>query len=421
MLEIEYKRDMYQNYLVIKEQNPENVNSYVIPMLLNNCINGILPLEIRTVDHFRQYYYDITSRQPLSLIASKERLSRQKIQILIIKLIEIIEDAREYFLEEDDFIVDAEYIFVDMEEFKPILCYVSGYHVSIREQFIRFMEYLMNQADYQDEGAVLLVYGLYQLSREEDCTFEILNGYMREQLQKPEKRIQTPEKKPPEFMPEKVESEKELLLYTPGIWISGALVVAVSVVIVYLLIKTGFAFNNITGRVDVLLALVPAVAAAVLDIWLLSRIFSSKNKQPMLKKKTEYLPAMASSQVVKTEPEEREDSACHTTVLNEEEKEKYQLIALDHETYKDIRLTEFPFFIGKLKSNVDYSIENNTVSRFHAKLERAGDDFYIMDLNSTNGTFVNHIRLEPNEKTILHVKDVVTFSDVSYRFVNLSY
>lgn len=39
---------------------------------------------------------------------------------------------------------------------------------------------------------------------------------------------------------------------------------------------------------------------------------------------------------------------------------------------------------------VDFSIEEYVISRRHAKLERRDDGFYVKDIGSKNGTFVNH-------------------------------
>lgn len=61
--------------------------------------------------------------------------------------------------------------------------------------------------------------------------------------------------------------------------------------------------------------------------------------------------------------------------------------------FKDQVLKEFPFFkesmtIGRKPDN-DIQIDNLAVSSRHAKIDRAGPDFILIDLQSTNGTFVN--------------------------------
>lgn len=55
------------------------------------------------------------------------------------------------------------------------------------------------------------------------------------------------------------------------------------------------------------------------------------------------------------------------------------------------------FRIGKEISKVDYCLENTSVSRVHAELMCIDDTFYIKDINSTNGTYINSERIEPNK------------------------
>jgi pSer/pThr/pTyr-binding forkhead associated (FHA) protein len=51
------------------------------------------------------------------------------------------------------------------------------------------------------------------------------------------------------------------------------------------------------------------------------------------------------------------------------------------------------------------------VSRRHAMIQRKGDEFWLYDLNSRNGTFVNGKRLSPREAHILKMGDVVEFGN----------
>jgi two-component system cell cycle response regulator len=46
-------------------------------------------------------------------------------------------------------------------------------------------------------------------------------------------------------------------------------------------------------------------------------------------------------------------------------------------------------------TNNDVIVRSDAVSRQHAQLERQGVEFFVSDLNSTNGTFINHERKRP--------------------------
>jgi pSer/pThr/pTyr-binding forkhead associated (FHA) protein len=91
------------------------------------------------------------------------------------------------------------------------------------------------------------------------------------------------------------------------------------------------------------------------------------------------------------------------------------LIALDDTNYQSIPITDFPFFIGKLKKNVDYCLKEDVVSRYHAKLLKEGDRYFLMDMNSTNGTYINGEALKTYEKKEIKQGDEISFANIKYR------
>ena len=97
-------------------------------------------------------------------------------------------------------------------------------------------------------------------------------------------------------------------------------------------------------------------------------------------------------------------------------KEEYVLIPTKLEQYVPILIVEFPFFIGTLKTKVDCVINNRAISRFHAKLEREKDHFYLTDLNSTNGTFVGEQKLAPYQERYIGDGMVIYLADKNCGF-----
>jgi len=60
--------------------------------------------------------------------------------------------------------------------------------------------------------------------------------------------------------------------------------------------------------------------------------------------------------------------------------------------------------------------EQGGISRRHARLLHEGDEWAIMDLDSTNGTFVNEIELEPKVRTGLSDGDKISLGDIEIVF-----
>ena len=82
----------------------------------------------------------------------------------------------------------------------------------------------------------------------------------------------------------------------------------------------------------------------------------------------------------------------------------------------DIRVEGSSVRIGYGR-DADIRIDRDTVSNLHARIDREGDTYYIEDLNSTNGTFVNDEPLAYKERRKLESNDSVRFAEIRYRFV----
>ncbi|MEY4881827.1 MAG: hypothetical protein RLZ87_1256, partial [Armatimonadota bacterium] len=59
-------------------------------------------------------------------------------------------------------------------------------------------------------------------------------------------------------------------------------------------------------------------------------------------------------------------------------------------------------------------VASDTVSRRHASLLRSGNSASVIDHGSTNGTWVNGVKVASNQE--LRVGDSVRFGSVEYRF-----
>ena len=64
------------------------------------------------------------------------------------------------------------------------------------------------------------------------------------------------------------------------------------------------------------------------------------------------------------------------------------------------------------KNTIIVDIEHRKISREHAEIIKIGEEEYLIkDLNSTHGTFVNDIQLNPNVGQHLRAGDELRFGD----------
>ena len=79
-------------------------------------------------------------------------------------------------------------------------------------------------------------------------------------------------------------------------------------------------------------------------------------------------------------------------------------------------LDKLPVVIGRTSDN-PIEIASDSVSRRHARILDAGAAITICDLGSTNGTFVNEVRLAPNEIRTLRDRDILQVGQTIMKFL----
>jgi hypothetical protein len=90
------------------------------------------------------------------------------------------------------------------------------------------------------------------------------------------------------------------------------------------------------------------------------------------------------------------------------------LTALGCEIPIKINPVSFPYIIGKSSKSCDFCIDSAVISRVHMRITEELDDFYIEDLNSTNGTFLNGEKLSPHEPKPITAGDKITMANIDF-------
>ncbi len=88
-------------------------------------------------------------------------------------------------------------------------------------------------------------------------------------------------------------------------------------------------------------------------------------------------------------------------------------IARPHEK---VLIDKDTLLIGRLTDSVDYVIPNRAIGKIHAEIKKIGEHYYITDLNSVNGTYVNDERLVCNIEVQLKNGDRITLANETFTF-----
>ena len=333
----------------------EKDTSYEERMLWENAVVGVLPF--RMCEQADKYAYDITGKKNMSLVFARIPMNAKQMQTILKNVFEIIEKSKEYLLKEEAFVLLPEFIFIGLPNYEVELCYYPEYAVPIKEQLERLLEILLNVVDYKEQESVELVYTLYQKVKETDFQLEELLKILEKK-----KEICSEIEKRKEVRQETVSFiQEEERMISP---------------------KRQTIFRN----------------------WL--ELIRSKKRE-----KNEY--KLENAMVYEEAPDYAAEQK--TQVISVTKSELPNLYA--EESGEHILLEKVPFYIGSLTEYVDYAIHAEGISRFHAKIECKEGQYYITDLNSTNGTRLNGCPLNTHEPEELHTGDQLQFAYQNYIFL----
>lgn len=376
-------------------------------MLIHNEIEGILKFDIHRENEGRSYEYNTFGLEPLQMVCSKHKLARDEVCEILGGILKTVYHGKEFMLVEDDYVIRPDTVFLETGN-KVQVAYFSGYRINIRKQLCGLAEFLMDNIEYRDEGAVLLVYSFYTQTKVDNCSLEDLFDVLADNSATGQGRVKTAERNGfsvtvPEQQ-EKAISEVNGLpiidqtafreitpennFIEPGIMdivrqsplslrIRSVIYPAVLLALLTAVLKSGVLNSAATGKPYSIVTFASIVAVLGTIAGLERRLWKKFSEQ------------LVSS--LKSASQAREEA---TVMLYSDGTAAYPF-SLVSDQYDSINASHFPFCIGKCRETSDYCLDKVGVSRQHVRIDREGDGFTITDMQSTNGTFLNSIRLKP--------------------------
>lgn len=370
MINTEYIRSLNANYerMALGEKPEEKRYQYC--MISRGGIKGLLPCSLRYIDGNAYLYYDITSRQNIAQLFDKKVINRQWLTDFLWSMRRVRQEMSRFLLEESNIVWFPNHIYQDLEKNDFYFIYIP--YCRQETGFHELLEYLIEHIDYQDEEMVEYLYKAYeqyetagevylQQKIYEDAECLRISGIDPTEHTK-EEMIQ---QKTEDILPaeEKIENKREE--------------------------------NRTTGEKKSLFAL-----------W--------ENRKKKEKQERENysrnLQLTMNGYAVAEETVYEEEDMGRTVYMGEQSamrEIKHRL--LTEEGSLIATLDQEAYTIGKKRGEADLVLEDLSISRFHARIVKEEDGYYLEDMNSTNGTFKNGLRMQPYEKRKLEEGDEITF------------
>lgn len=432
-MEVLYKKDGNKNTMIIKEENI-NEDDYKLQMIFNNEIKGILPLTLKNIDNKLEIHYDISSMVSLESMYAKRRMVGKEIYSLVKSIKKLSDSMREYLLSINGILFETGLVYLKRQGEKFYFCYFprivkdteGDYMSSLRNFFDSLLEYI----DHDDRQAVQIAYGIQQITISDsftvqdlmDCAEKYINSERNQRyayednISRCKKYSISDRKEMSEnsyleddtqsFRNIDLDQDNEDIFYKPDRSKK----------------RRGTNKNKVEGskkckgtdknKVEGSKKTLEGFWKSITDTF----NFKSKYKYEtdLVMEETNYTINDTKIEDEKYSFEELETEDATMLLTSMGPKKNITLKCVIEDEMLEISPNKYPCVLGKSKKSSDFYIESPVVSRVHMRIGEELEGYYVEDLNSTNGTFVNGIQLRPHEKKEINVGDHITMADIDF-------
>lgn len=428
MLDVKYYKDYRHNYLIIKGNSDSTENIYQRKMVTENRIQGLLVSQERYINGEILLYYEITSRQSLFSIYDGRNIGMKELCRFFVQLKIVNDMLQKYLLDGSCLLLMPEYVFQNIETGEYSFLY---YPDAEEGSFLQLMDFFISKVDNEDLKAVETVYKIADLvQREQFVLDEVLKWFQDDIVGEEAKNVEGVRHqkavcgKPSRQEENLYDEETENVLLKPlsegikkhetkktlkqaavawGIGIAGA------GALIYVMCSYRLSYQEeiylILGWIMVAVLLLGSTA------WYIYSLFAQKGhgeKQENTNEVHYYMPTYENNTPMP------DSDLGNTVYIPWTENYENKLYSLDRKMKCHIDLGSLPLVVGKLAGAVDMVIDEHSISRMHAKFFRDGNKIYVTDLNSTNGTFRNGMRLAPNASEIIEPGDEIRLGKLKF-------
>lgn len=452
MLNTKYYKDLNHNYLIIKENLKEEEKNYQHKMITANRMKYLLECKIRYVDEECHFYYEISSKQSIYSLFSNKMIGYEQLHRFFMNVQEALCELENYMLDSRRLILQPEYIFADPEEKEFYFLYFPHYNEEAAAQ-MSLAQFLVDHVDHEQEKAVIVAYKVYEMMQDQQFILsEVLDLFSEEEPVSESEpiRIAAPQSewneniiendntwKPEDKIESKcgeVEEERSNAghLLAVGILMSICIVASVGIFCIRYFCQLSVE-ESIFSMVGIIIL---TVVSAFLLLYLIFNVCARGRKRrkkeetpdfatveadlyiaPEAPAKTDYYPCSTDYKRTKIqdtrevcEQEYGNTVFLEASMLQSENK----LYGTNKGNKYHIDLNHLPCTIGKMAGSVDVVIKDSTISRIHARFTRQEEGICVTDMNSTNGSFKNGLRLEPNETVLIEPGDELRFGRMTF-------
>lgn len=408
-----------EKYVHIRLSGNEMINTREIELLNSHQINSLIDPETGKKNKSELFYKVsnyISLKEYLKSVTSKDRFLN-----IIISILETLKDTQKVMLYNKNFILDTEYIFVEPQSKMLLYIYLPVVNYDFEQDIKRFFmnivydtvfnqfedcTYVSQYIAYFNQHTNFSVFDFEMFVRE-------LNG---EDMRSGDKKVELKLPHPSKFLDSNVKlcprCGKEYTNVDNFCDVCG-------IRLVYKDSDTSFSSFS-SGSPNFMYATpieeeIEQVQNGTQQMTLSDRI-GSINQNSNIGGKP-YVPQYSKGTTVLGAID------YGTTVLSFEQLNRIAYPSLFRtKDGKKITVNKCTFVIGKSEANCDYVIsDNNAISRKHATISIANGKYYVVDNSSTNGTYIDDIRIDADKSYEILPGQKIRFADDEFTLLDVEH
>ena len=181
-MEVSYSRRLDYQYMMI-ETGGEARSDYRLSMLVNNRINGFLPVHVQQMNGKSTLSYEITSLENLPEFLDARKITYDEMVSLLLQFCSAVSEAGRYLLDGEGILLEPQYIYVSKSLERIRFCYYPYQHMPLHQSVNVLCRFLIDHIDYDDRRSLELAYGLFQESLRENLSISVIVGCIKDRLE----------------------------------------------------------------------------------------------------------------------------------------------------------------------------------------------------------------------------------------------
>lgn len=421
---VDYETNSGSNFLVLTRESLDTrrLIGFQVEMLARNKIPGVVSLEVREKDAHVKLYYNLDGLVSLPNYLKKIRIAKREFLNILEKLVSVLVKSRVYYLDDASFVLREKYIYINPQSKEIYFIYIP---VDMEQDFTGAVRTLLFDlvigADGIDQHSLLVQQLLGPLKADEFNPAGFLQrleeladgGYepLLEPVGQPEESCNEP------YYNLKLKHSR----INKSKVIVGASVIAGLAAALWRWPLQGPVISTWTDRYG----FYPLVSMLVLPALLTAGLYLKKSgriRSGMLKRSLSAAEEGEHDLLSVVAAEEMEHRRCEAVTGFTAPDDTVFLGSAGCPSLVGIAggeiilLNKPSFTLGRDREICDYAIEKPSIGRVHALINVIEGDFFITDLDSKNGTYINGEKLLSNKEYSLSDNDRVSLANVDFCF-----